>query len=187
MGEWTKYYQAVGETPNQQVVRALQKYTGARRAALDLGAGNLRDAKFLLKSGFKSVTAVDKEPQLEQVPGVEFIQRPLENYMPMPNTFDVGISCNTLFFVPRDDTPKILTRSYNALTEGGIFICNLLGSEDSWLTRPEIGAVGYTEEEVRAMLANFSIEDLSYATGHRPTSAGKSAAWAMWRIIIRKE
>ena len=59
MKRWQSYHERAGETPNPIVVSVLKEYVHTREGALDLGAGNLRDSKFLKNQGLNRVVAVD--------------------------------------------------------------------------------------------------------------------------------
>ena len=101
MSKWTQYHERVAEKPNSLVVSILENFVTGKSACLDLGAGNLRDSKFLLAQGFKRVVAVDKsEESLGFLSdGIDLHIVPIESYEIEKDTFDFVFSCNTLFFL----------------------------------------------------------------------------------------
>lgn len=180
-----EYYAMVGNCPNGQVVHAVSAYKGPRRMALDLGAGNLRDTRHLLDEGFEQVVAVDWAP-MPEVPGAELVQTPIQRYMPMPNTFDFTVCYNVLFFVPKEDASKIIARAYNALTQDGIFVFNLLGDKDEWVVKGQHEAVGYREPEVTRLLSPFEHKTLKRTSGLFPNESGKEKYWDIWKVSVQK-
>src|ERR1700733_10115327 len=98
---WDHYHDVAGDTPNPLTVGVLSCHTGKRLAAFDLGAGNMRDAKYLLKQGFCTVTAVDMSvgclPYVTT--NILFERIAIQDWKPLPRSFDFGISCNTFFYL----------------------------------------------------------------------------------------
>lgn len=186
MGEWDAYYAKVGNQPNGLVVSTVEKHEIPRRKALDLGAGNLRDSKYLLSAGFERITAVDIEPPPQKAEGVESVVMPLEAYVPPLATFDLVVCCNTLFFFSEAQAVRILTRAYNALTEEGLMVGNLLGEKDEWVTKGKHGVVGHTKERLDAMLSSFANTAVKRETGERPTALGVPKFWDTWKILVSK-
>lgn len=151
------YHKRVGDTPNLLVIHALKNYVTGRRASLDLGAGNLRDSKFLLSKGFARVVAVDQsEDSLAfSVPGVELHIAPIQTWKPEEGSFDFAFSCNTLFFLSREQTVNVFQNVLNGLRSGGIFACNVLGEKDS-LIRPGWSCV-FTVERLISICEGFEV------------------------------
>lgn len=101
--DWGGYYEMIGEkshTKNLEV--AVIKYCTEKNKALDVGAGNLRDTKFLLDQGFE-VVAVDPSPSSVAI--AEKIHHPKFSMLSKPagaidfesETFDVVNAQNILF------------------------------------------------------------------------------------------
>jgi SAM-dependent methyltransferase len=185
MDKRSEYYAMVGTCPNVQVVHAVSTFTGPRRQALDLGAGNLRDTRHLLKEGFESVVAVDRAP-MPNVTGVERVQEPLEHYLPMPNTFDLAVCCNVLFFIPKENAEKVIVRAYNALTEHGLLVFNLLGDTDEWVVKGQHAAVGYSKAEVDRLLSCFENKTVDRSGGSFPRPGQEPKYWDILRVSVQK-
>lgn len=62
---WSSFFEKTKDAePRKYLVDAIQ-YVENKRIALDLGAGTLRDTRFLLKQGFERVIAMDGEAIFE--------------------------------------------------------------------------------------------------------------------------
>lgn len=150
--EWMDYHLHVGDVPNQLVVGCLHDYVTRKEASLDLGAGNLRDSRFLLKNGFKRVVAVDscEDSRAFLIEGIEFEITPIETYVPEKDSFDFAFSCNTLFFLGVDQVATVFQNVLQGLRSGGVFACNVLGEEDDWVVQGQ--KVSYFDEKTLATL-----------------------------------
>lgn len=170
MDKWGNYHQMVGEKPNALVAGVLKDYVRGRSAALDLGAGNLRDSKFLLNAGFKRVVAVDKseESRFFSTPKIELHIMAIEDYEPPADTFNFVFSCNTLFFVRTSQMKRLFERVLKGLRRGGVFACNLLEEKDEWVTE---GAPvsGFSETSLAFLCDGFEViatREVEYEDDH---------------------
>mgnify|MGYP007071074251 CR=1 FL=1 len=82
MDTWMDYHLHVGDVPNQLVTGCLEDYVTRREACLDLGAGNLRDSRWLQSQGFTKLVAVDscEESRAFLTEGIELHIAPIETY-----------------------------------------------------------------------------------------------------------
>ena len=184
MRQWKEYHQRVAEKPNSLVENALEKYVIGRSAVLDLGAGNLRDTKFLLNFGFECIVGVDKsnESQNYLVPGIELHILPIEQYQISSNSFNLIVSCNTLFFIDASEIKLIFERVFQGLRRDGIFVCNVLGEEDEWVVEGRSVSC-FTKTMLLSLCADFqvlNISDVNYHTLTRPKH------WHLWNISVAK-
>lgn len=189
MGRWDSYYQLVGERPNSLVVSVLEEYVQARGAALDLGAGNLRDSKFLRYAGFARVVAVDhSETSLAfSVEGVELRIQPIQDYEAEAEAFDFVISCNTLFFLSETSVEEVFRSVFSSLRTGGVFACNVLGSEDDWVLQ---GAPvsSFEESDIARLCEGFEVIDANpvHFDQSSPTMGRPPKHWHQWCLVLRK-
>ncbi len=63
--DWSAYYELTAAKPPSPLLVMALEYVSPREKALDLGAGALKEAAYLLGQGFQ-VTVVDSEPSLEE-------------------------------------------------------------------------------------------------------------------------
>ena len=189
MGRWDQYYQCVGERPNSLVVSVLEGYVQARGAALDLGAGNLRDSKFLRHVGFARVVAVDhSETSLAfSTEGVELHIRPIQDYKAELNVFDFVISCNTLFFLPEASVEEVFRNVLSSLRTGGVFACNVLGPEDDWVFQG-VPVSSFEESDIARLCEGFEVIDANpvHFDQPSPTMGHPPKHWHQWCLVLRK-
>jgi len=170
----------------------MEEYPVIKETAVDLGAGNLRDAKYLLQQGFKRVIAVDRS-QLSRdyvVPGVVLETQAIEQYVPDPQSFDLAVSCFTLFFVSSWEVHKVFDRVYQGLRPGGIFACNVLGELDDWVTCGH-PVSHFTQSSVQRLRKDFTVLHEKEAKFLAEREAGQSSAkqkyWHQRIMVLRKE
>lgn len=190
MDRWGPYRQQVSTLPNPIVVNVLSKYVTAREAALDLGAGNLRDSKFLKSTGFKRVVAVDLSPESLTflTEGIELEICSIETYKPKANTFNFVISCNTMFFLTPEDVASVFRNIFEGLRSRGIFACNLLGPEDDWI-REGRPMCSFTKESLVSICSGFRILGMNETRDYAKTMipGGLSTKfWHQWGVAVQK-
>ncbi len=130
------YFREVGNVANPGLPYLFEDFSPDKEAAaLDLGAGNLRNADYCLQYGFKEVVAVDDEPQCQQFakPGITFCIEPIQQHQIPTDRYSLVLGCNTLFFLPPEDLESLFPRIFEGLKRGGIFFFNLLGEDDDWV------------------------------------------------------
>src|SRR5262249_39912905 len=98
------------------VANVLERYVQGRSACLDLGAGNLRDSKFMLAEGFRRVVAVDSSPdsQAFRTEGIELHICPIERFEPEQDAFDFVFSCNALFYLHENQVASVFKKASTA-------------------------------------------------------------------------
>lgn len=182
MAKWQQYYDKVGEKPNSLVLQAVEK-TKSRQAALDLGAGNLRDSKYLLSKGFARVIAVDHLPDSREflVDGIELHISAIECGEIAPEFYDLVICCNTFFFIDSCFVKRLFGDVLEGLRPGGIFACNVLGKEDDWVLAGN-PVSSFIEEELLSLCNGFKVIDglseVRYNDGQKN--------WHLWSLLLQK-
>jgi cyclopropane fatty-acyl-phospholipid synthase-like methyltransferase len=158
MPQWYNYYEQVGYHPNSFVARSLHEFVTGRGVALDLGAGNMRDSRYLLSHGFERVVAVDSsmDAKAYHSEGVEFCISRIEDYEIEPDTFDYVVSCNTLFYLDKESVQRLFRKVWVGLRPHGIFAGNLLGSRDDCV-RSISPLFDFEREEVEALCEGFTV------------------------------
>jgi len=129
--KWKRYHDAVIEGPNSLTVSALD-YVHNRESALDIGAGNLRDARLLVDKGFKRVIAVDSSEISLDYPhdGIDLHIARIQDFEMGENQHDLVVACNVLFFLGIEEIQDLFTQVLTSLRSGGVFACNVLGMRD---------------------------------------------------------
>jgi hypothetical protein len=182
---WSGYYQKVS-APNRLMVGAFIEHVRCRDAALDLGAGNLRDSKLLQRLGFKRIVAVDSSPESRTflVPGIELQETPIERYRPEINTFSFAFSCHTLFLLKPSQVYTVFERVWYGLQKDGVFACNLMGPNADWVKTNQ--AHGFEEAGIDRLAEPFEILRQSRYQGTKPGMSGKVRYWDIWELVLRK-
>ncbi len=183
---WSEYYERVGKKPNSLVVKVVKKHVTGHSAALDLGAGNLRDAKFLAKQGFKKVVAVDRESMTTKfaTPGIEMVISPMEDYLIEPDAFNLVVACNSCFFISPENMRVIFNRVYQGLRHDGIFTFNLMGEDDE-AVRSGWRVYAFTKEEILKACDELVLEEIKEDRYFAQAKEGQKF-WHLWSVIARK-
>jgi SAM-dependent methyltransferase len=188
---WIDYHLHVGDTPNQLVAGCLEDYVLRREAALDLGAGNLRDSRFLQSQGFTKLVAVDncEDSRIFLTEGIELHIAPIEKFVPEPDAFDFVFSCNTLFFLSPEQIAVLFQNVFSGLRSGGVFACNVLGQQDDWVVQGR-QVSSFTEEGLTGLAQGYEVLGIQQSRTHGRTldnlgmSVGKY--WHQISIAMRK-
>ena len=96
--------------------------------ALDLGAGNLRNAIALSSIGYR-VLAIDSEAPSSQHPGIEFVRSRVQDLdFESCHAFNLVIASGILQFLSEVDANSLLHRVHAKLAPGGVIIVTLAAS-----------------------------------------------------------
>lgn len=131
---WPTYNEAheKGE-PFILLARAIEKAPD-KEAALDLGAGPLKETKALLKAGFRHVVVVDSEADVARRAGqlgderVEMHQSSFQDYDFPRGAFSLVNAVKSLPFIPPGEFDSVFEKVKASLKPGGIFVGNLFGT-----------------------------------------------------------
>jgi SAM-dependent methyltransferase len=186
---WKNYYDIVGDNPNGFVREVVRRHHGRKRLALDLGAGNLRDSKFLLTSGFRKVIAVerDREALLFFDTRIPLYVRPLEEFKIAAGMYDLIYSCNVLFFLDKKTIEKLFHDAWRGLRPGGILAGNAFGERDDWVRSSEINPRTYlTATDVGRLRVGFQPLLCREREYDGKTTNGEMKHWHQWSFIFQK-
>lgn len=164
-------------------------YVGGKHA-LDLGAGALRDARYLLTKGF-TVVAIDKAPVFDEEirtidnPRFSGVVSSFVNYDFPEQSFDM---VNAQYSLPFNDPMTFLAifeKMKASLVTGGIFVGQLFGKNDSW-NNPKSKKTFHTKEDVENLLRGFDILKLVEIEKKSRTSMGEKKHWHYFDVIAKK-
>ena len=210
---WASYYAVTVERPAWRTVcLAIDKFrdedeTAVRRTeaetrgpvpapsharfAVDLGCGAGRDARELLRSGWR-VLAVDREPAARTAleAAVEPHLRPdleirIEDLATasIPRCDLVNASLSLPFLTP-DDFHAVWGRIVAALRPGARFAAMVFGDHDESASDPEMTCL--PPDEIRAALSGFQIEHWSVEEDDRPTALGDPHHFHLVELVARR-
>lgn len=195
---WVRYYDAVaGRPPRDTLLRALAAIEAEGgpapgALALDLGAGEGRDAVELLRRGYR-VIAIDVEPRaFERLRARPDLVRPeaLETVVGRFEAIDLPVAdlINASFslpFCPPAHFPTLWRRIVAALKPGGRFAGQLLGVRDDWAMDRE-GVTAFEREAARALLADLAIEHFEEEESDSATATGRPKHWHLFHVVAKK-
>ncbi|GAB4172967.1 MAG: class I SAM-dependent methyltransferase [Thalassobaculales bacterium] len=189
MTGFAAYHRAVrGRPPRSTLVRAAAA-AGRPGLAVDLGAGEGRDALPLLLAGW-AVLAIDADraalARLRQsAPAAGWLETrhaPFEVAdWPCCDLVNASFS---LFLCPPARLPALLARIAARLRPGGRFAGQLLGPEDGWAGRPGIATV--QRGEIAGLLPGMVIEHLVEEQGEAVTPRGRAKRWHLFHLVARR-
>lgn len=178
------------EMPASEMVKRATTLCEARGIALDLGAGSLRDTRYLLEQGF-SVTAVDKDPVMMEVaraltnPMLDARHVSFADFEFVPESFDLGIARNALPFESPEAFPELWLSMLGSIKHGGIFCGTLFGTNDTWAaTKPHMNF--YTKAGVETLLAGLEVLEFNEREEEGIDIMRNEKHWHLFEIIARK-
>lgn len=170
--EWDQHYKSQielwGAVPSSQMVYALQH--GVPGIALDIGAGEGRNAMFLLNSGYE-VEAVDlsKTALIRLKAKAASIGRDVHaevadfrEFVIQPQRYSLIVADSVLNFVTIEEQDDIIKRSVKGLCPGGI-LCIIAFSKEEFYNGHTSGCVPFNEEILRQSTTDLELIQLSHS------------------------
>lgn len=183
------YAELSRNNPPSSLVRHAVELCRERDRALDLGAGSLRNTKYLLEQGFE-VTAVDKDPILLEEAGklgAQKLQPVVSTYIDFAfpeSEYDVLVAMNSLPFEAPRAYPPLFRNIKKSLKSGGVLCMTFFGTNDDWANNPEM--TFHTREDILELcrdLEMVSLEEVEEDTG---TIQGTPKHWHLFRLLARR-
>lgn len=160
--DWGEYYEKYKDAPRTRALDiAVQKFCNDRGCALDIGAGNLRDSKYLLDQGFV-VVAVDPSPlsakfaQELNNPSLTLISKIIEQYEFPKDHFSVVNAQGMMFHFLEPTFSSVIQKVKDSLKSGGVFCTEFMGERDGW-NYPGTTKTITTREQLKDHLEGFDI------------------------------
>ncbi len=187
---WHKYAERARNRPPRPILVEAMAHVPGREAALDIGAGALNDAKFLLDQGFASVIALDAEPIAQDIadtlPADRFtytIAR-FETFAFPVGTFDLLSAQYALPFIHPDHFDRVFDAIVAALNPGGILVGQFFGDHDDWVGTP--GMTFHGANAVRRRLQPLTVLRLTEEDRDSQTLNGTPKHWHIFEFIARQ-
>lgn len=188
---WAEFFELskdIGPTALlENAVRLLVK----RDQALDLGAGSLKDSKFMLSMGIKKVTAIDSDPAIRKyhskIPTSQLLVKvaPFEGLKLKPNTYDFISAQHALYFSDPDYFPTLIEQIIGSLKPCGIFCAQFLGPKDSWNTTDN-NLTFITKAELKKLLAPLDLVFFQEEIREGTTIDQQTKVWHLFHVIALK-
>lgn len=162
--DWKEYYELIEKKDHTKNLEKAINYCEQKDFALDLGAGNLRDTKFLLDQGF-NVTAIDTSSVSASI--AEQLNNPLLTMFPKAireydfpdNHFSLVNIQGTIFHFHKDRFKIVLNNIKKTLKQGGVFCVDFIGEKDDWNTSDRTNII-LTKEKLDILQEDFEIKSL---------------------------
>jgi tellurite methyltransferase len=204
---WARYYEVTVERPAWETVRiAIERFkadsdlaaprgdegaSGSRRLAVDLGCGAGRDARELLRAGFR-VIAVDREPaalqRLLAAAGPELganLEARVEDLatVAIPPCDLVNASLCLPFLAP-EHYAATWQRIVSAVKPGGRFAAMLFGERDE--SASDANMTCQSPDRIEADFAGFEIEHWNVKEEDSQTALGEPRHLHLIEVVARK-
>ncbi|HVY54523.1 MAG TPA: methyltransferase domain-containing protein [Thermodesulfobacteriota bacterium] len=187
---WSRYYRAtMGREPRRLLLEALPYIKNQRGTALDLGAGDMTDSRYLLEQGF-SVVAVDSSSASReashaiQSSGLTTVVSTFEEFNFGREKYVLVNAQYSLPFSPPETFENVFGRLTDSLRSGGIFVGQLFGPRDGWAGRPGMSFFSRTEAE--RLLQGYEVLVLREEDAEGLLAAGGTKHWHVFHVIARK-
>ena len=186
---WNAYYEAQGaKPPRAELVDALA-FVSNKDAALDLGAGSLRDSIYLLDQGFRHVTAVDSNPSVGEIgkdlSTLEIVISKFEDFNFPEETFDIISAQYSLPFISPLEFEKVFLKIKKSLKKGGIFTGQFFGNKDEWNLYSR-SMTFLTKEKSLKLVKNMDIIKFTEEEKDEKTAGGVDKHWHIFNMILRR-
>lgn len=159
--DWSAYYDATRDGDHFKLLDdALALHEGDSFAALDVGAGALRNTRFLLARGYQ-VDALDSSPLLAREaerlndPRVSAYNQAYDNFTYPADHYGLIVAASALTFNPPQTFWVVLRNLRDSLAPGGVLCANFSGRRDEWAGDPSKSFV--TAEELQAAFDGMRI------------------------------
>ena len=191
MPDWENYYKKhISRKPREQLVKAVN-LCFKKENALDLGAGTLIESKFLLKSGFKKVVAVDNSPETKvfakKINSKKFILKisSFEDFKFSKNKYDLISAQYSLPFYGPKNFKNFIKKIKDSLKLNGIFTGQLFGVNDEWnVKRREL--VFQNREQALKLLSGLKILEFKEEEKDIKITSGISKHQHIFHFIAEK-
>ena len=189
--DWVKYLEQTKEyPPSPLLVKAISDHD-ARNSALDLGAGQLKDTRFLLTQDFLHIDVVDAEPAVESLvedlkdERVKVIITTFDAFDYKDDAYDLVNAQYAIPFASPEVFEKVMSGIKRSLKQNGIFVGQLFGKRDEWNT-PGKEMTFHSEEEARALFSDMELLTFEEVERDSRTSSGAPKHWHLYNIVAKK-
>ena len=187
--DWSEYYEITkAKPPSKLLVNALE-YVVNKGKAIDIGAGALKDTRYLLEQGFE-VIAIDRSPLMEKEAKaleknkMEAFTTSFENFAFPENEYDIASAMFSLPFTEPAHFDTVFGNIKKSLKKGGIFCGQFFGINDEWSKNPKM--TFHTEVQAKELLNGLEILSFKEVEEDGTTANGTPKHWHIFHIIAKK-
>jgi tellurite methyltransferase len=189
-GSWRTFHERTKETPPSVSLIEAVKIVTEKNSALDIGAGALRDSKYMLEQRFQKVVAVDIEPATKEAAReinddrLQVVISPFQEFNFPEHTFDLVNAQFSLPFIPPESFSEVFSKMEKSLKENGIFVGQLFGTNDSWNNNSKM--TFHNLDQVQELFSGMKIIELREEERDGTPVVGDSKHWHIFYITARK-
>lgn len=191
--KWNSFFEKTKDAaPRKYLVDAIQ-YVNNKNLALDLGAGALRDTRFLLEQGFEKVIAMDGEEIFEDFTKeikderLETNVSSFEDFDYQKNTYDLVNAQYSLPFMKKEHFDLVIEKIKKSIKSNGVFVGTFFGHNDGWNNKTSKIENFQTKEEIEIMFENFEILELLEKEEDKPAVNEKIKHWHTFHVTAKKQ
>lgn len=158
---WKEYHAKAHEAgPSSLIVEAMA-YVSSKMHAIDVGAGSLRDSKYMLDHGFAQVIALDASSNMltyaENIgdKSLDCVVSSFENFPFPTEEYDLVHAKSSLCFNPPETFPEVFQKVLQSLKKGGILSLTMFGDQDGFAPNP--ARTFLSRKEFDALLMGFEL------------------------------
>ena len=184
-----KFAQITREMKANKLVMDAIPFVKEKNEAIDIGAGSLRDSKFLSESGFKHVIALDKNfsnINNKNSDVIELAESDIQDYKLEKKSFDLVVAINSLPFINKKKISSTLNEILESLKEGGVICATLFGHNDEWAKTKSDTMNFYSKSEILYILKDFDIKIFIEEEREGKTVDGNNKYWHIFRFVAVK-
>lgn len=185
-----EHYEITKSKPPTKLLTIALQYVKNKDKAIDIGAGALKDTRYLLDQGF-DVTVIDKNPRTKEDAEnlkndkVHAFTASFEDFDFTENQYDIASAMLSLPFIKPAYFNKVFEKIRNSLKKDGIFCGQFLGLNDEWAQNPH--NTFHTKSQVENLLAGLEIILFQEEEIDGIIAKGSPKHWHVFRIIARKK
>lgn len=185
---WGNFLKETAYKFTRPLLKEAALYVREKDLAVDLGAGAMNDASYLVSEGFAKVIAVDSNPGVieyaKDIPNLEVKIARYEDYIFPELKYDLVTAQYALPFCSPESFDAVIDSIKKSLKKGGIFTGQFFGTEDDWSSNPNM--TFHTENQVKDLLKDMKIHVFreEKKVGKTATEAEKN--WHVFHVIAEK-
>ncbi len=188
MKDWNTYIEKTKKLKERDLlVKAVALLHETRGNALDLGAGGMRDSRYLAKIGFK-VTAVDSHASIIEnshshniTPSVCSI----EDFLFKKQTYTIINAAYSLPFVHPDNFSDVFCSLTQSLVSGGVLVAQFFGQNDTWHKDTEM--TFHNRADILDLVTEYHIHYFDEKEFNGSTANDTEKHWHIFDIIAQKK
>src|SRR3989344_1994756 len=191
MYDWQRFYEITKNRPPSDLLIRAMRFVEKKDNALDLGAGALKDSKYLVKAGFKKVFAVDQENPptdvLKQIVGQHFVSiiSKFDQFEFVPNKYNLINAQYSLPFISPALFTKVWNNIKNSLAPGGVFTAQFFGDLDEW-SNSNPTMTFHPKKQVEQLLTDLEVLEFTEEEKDGQTADGSPKHWHIFHVIAKR-